>query len=126
MTIAGGTAPYHSTRALGPSAELWVSVQGPHGALPRAGTSMMDLSLCDGSGGETAGLLNSVSRLGDTWPMEDDEEGDGPECESQRPDQGDGQDGSAGLGVVGTRDTKPWQGGRRGNLRELCTVPAPT
>lgn len=121
----GGSGRPRGTGALVPFAELWVSVQGSRGALPRVGTSMMDLSLCDGSAGETAGLLDSVSRFEDTWPMEDEEEGDRQGCESQKHEQG-GSDGSVGLGVMGARERKPWPGGRHASLRELCTVPAPT
>ena len=86
---------------------------------------MMDLTLCDGGDGGSPRLLEPVSRLEDTWPM--DEEDD---CESQKHGKGDSEGVAVGLresfGEAGTGQTKAWHGHRRAGVRELYAVPAST
>ena len=86
---------------------------------------MMDLTVGDASDGETAGLLGSVARLDEVWPMDE-----GADCESQKDRVGGelGEDNarSTSFSEVGTGRSKPGLAARRVGLRELGAVPAST
>lgn len=100
-------------------------VQGSQGGMPRGHISMMDLALADASGGNSAGILESISQLDETWPMEERGDSESQKCEGIGSEGCGGVRGGAGSGAAAA-DKQVWHGNRHAKLGDLCAVPTST